>query len=165
MFVFPQRAAASLHVADTTDAVDDGLVVPEGRLLVVAELGMLLAGRFTLDGMLVAYRDGCRGVVVGHLSVLYKHAGHAVCRRGHDIRVVETDIRQSGRQRSIPVLLAGLVSQSQVPFAEGSRSITGVVEEVGHGVLFRSDDHAGISTCDVGSLASPRVLTREQRVA
>ena len=106
MLVLPKGPAASFHVADARDAIDDGLIVAVvGRRLQLGEhLRMILAQRFALEGLVIVDVDRRRGVVVGHALVVHPHTGHPVGRRRHQVGVVETEIARTGSHLGVPIL-------------------------------------------------------------
>src|SRR5574339_256435 len=57
VFVFPQRGAATGHVADAADAVDDGLVVPMAGVH-LQQFGMIFAGWPISDRFAITHADG-----------------------------------------------------------------------------------------------------------
>ena len=51
VLVFPQRLASAFHIANASDSVHDGLVMPDarGRLQVVEQFGMVFGKRFSIE--------------------------------------------------------------------------------------------------------------------
>ena len=123
------------------------------------------SGGFAGERLSVAHLDGCRSVVVGHPAVFDVNARHAVGCGRHDVVVVKTQVAGRAVKLSVPVLCGGLAAQSQVPFADGCGGVSRPVHEVGHGGLFRSDDHAGIACRHVRPGSAEGILPCEQGVA
>ena len=106
-----------------------------------------------------------RLVVVGNVPLLNEDTRRAVSRRSHDVVIVEPDVAQVHRQLSIPVLLAVLVTQTQMPLADGCRGITSVLERVGNRELLRSDNHPRIASCDVRPRMAESILASQETVS
>ena len=59
---------------------------------VIEQLGMGFARGFALKIVLITHLDGRRGVVVGHTSVLDKHARNTVAGSCHNVTVIKTEV-------------------------------------------------------------------------
>ena len=129
------------------------------------EFRIVAAGRLAGKVLTVAHLNGGRGVVIGHTTVLYEHTRHAVGRCGHNIVIIEAYVGEVFVQLSIPVLLGCFRSQSQVPFANGASGIASLLEGISHGVLRRTDNHAGVSGGHIGAFLAEGVFARQQGVA
>lgn len=165
VLVLPQGLATALHVSDAANAVYHSHVVAMARLEVIHQLGVCLPCRHPFERLAIAHLNGSRWVVVSHDAVLDEHTWHAIRRGGHEIRVIETQIARSGSKRSVPILLACLVAQAEMPLSYGSRSIAATLEKVGHGELLGLDNHCRIARSHIGVGTTPSIFAREQRVA
>ena len=164
VLVFPERFAAALHETDARNAVDDAHVVTVGGAQ-PEQFGIRFAGGLTGKIAAVAHLDGSRGIVVTHTSVFDEHTGHAVGSGGHDAAVVEPEICGSEVDLSIPVLLRGAATETEVPLADGGSGVAGGFEKIGQGELFGADDHGGVAGGHVGAGATEGVFAREEPVA
>lgn len=165
VLVAPQGTSAALHVADAADAVDDALVVAVAGLELGEQFGIRGTRRFAVKVFAVAYVNGGRGVVVGHMPVLNVDTWRTVGRSRHDVVAVKAQVAQVLVERAVPVLLSGAAAQSQVPFSHGVSPVALRAEQVGQGILPGTDNHAGVAGCNVGAVAAKGVLPREQAVA
>ena len=163
--VRPQGFASALHVAYARNAVDDALVVAVAGAQLGEQMRMGASGGFAGERLAVAHFDGCRSVVMGHAAVFDVNARHAVGCGRHDVVVVKTQVAGREVQLSVPVLCGGLAAQSQMPFADCGGGVSRPVHEVGHGGLFRLDDHARIACRHVRPGSAERILPCEQGVA
>ena len=79
--------------------------------------------------------------------------------------MVKSDVLRRHVERAVPILCSGFVSESEVPFADGSGGIASLLEDVCHGGLFGSYNHSRVAGCDVGVFAAEAVFTGQQAVA
>ena len=166
VLVLPQRFLASLHVTDTGNSVNNGLIVSMiGTRLHHRQLfRMGLAQRLAGKRFLVADIDGIIGVGIDHLAILHPYAGNTVARSSHNVGIIETDILQSRFYQPIPVLLSGLVTHTQVPLPYGCRRIASLLEQVGHRILFRADNHTRITRSDTCIRTPPGIMPGQERI-
>ena len=100
---------------------------------------------------------------VSHLAVLDIHAGHAVGRRGHDERLVETYVARGRADFAVPVDLA--IAEADVPFADYGGVISGALQNLGQGGFARTNDHWRITGEDFRAGIPPRIASRHQAIA
>ena len=135
------------------------------RLHIIAQLRIVLSGWFAREVSVIAYLDRSRRIVVSHLAVFDEYTRYTVGSGSHDVMMVEADISQGRRQGGIPVLLACLSTQAQMPLADGTGRIAYALEHICHGKLGRLDNHSRIARSHIGARLAPRIFAREKGVA
>ena len=165
VFIFPQCLTAALHITDSTDAIHDSHVMTMTRFLVIKQFRIVASGRFTFKIFLITHFNRSRFIVIGYLTILDKHTRNTVARCGHNVMIIKPQIAQRGREGSVPILLACLVAQSQMPLAECSGSISCTLEHVGHCILGWTDNHPCITGRNIGIRFAPGIFSSQQRIA
>ena len=119
-------------------------------------------GGLPVEVLLIIDFDGVVRIKSYHIAVLYIDAGHAVNRCWQDAGVVEANLVGTRLDDMVPIDLS--LAYAEMPFANGSRAIAGILEHAGQGKLVFADDKRGIAWKYVG-IASPGVDARKQSVA
>ena len=104
-------------------------------------------------------------VEVHDTLVLDKDTGNAVARSRHQIGIIEADILRSRRDKTVPVLLPGLASKSQMPFAYRPGRISALLENIGNRRLLGTDYHRRIARRNARVIPPPGIMTRQQGIA
>ena len=159
VFIFPQCFTAALHITDSTDAIYDGHIMTMTRFLVIKQFRIVASGRFAFKVFLITHFNRSRFIVIGYLTILDKHTRNTVARCGHNVMIIKPQIAQRGREGSVPILLACLVAQSQMPLAECSGSISCTLEHVGHCILGWTDNHPCITGRNIGIRFAPGIFS------
>ena len=107
--VIPERSFAARHVSDTTDPIDDAMIVPVAALVVSHRLPISLAvwvfgTAWTVD-LLRAEADIDRviGVVIDYIIVLQVNAWDTVVGGGQEEAIVEAYLKWAWFDFTIPV--------------------------------------------------------------
>ena len=159
-FVDPQRRTAARHPADARNAVDDRIVVTVTRTQ-LQQLGVLGSRRPVAHFVVVVHLDRIVGVQPHDPAVLHEDARNAVHRRGNEVFVIETDIVGPGAYLDVEIRTSRR-PQPEVPFPDGSRSITRRVQGIGERIAGRIDDKLGVSGGDLRIGQTPGIHTRQQ---
>jgi len=165
VFVFPQSLSSAFHIAYATDAVYDRLVVSVAWLKIIQQFWVVFPCGNAGKRLAVTYFYWGGSVVIGHFSVLYINAGHPVGCCSHYVGVAESYVRQVRTYLFVPVLFSGLVSEAQMPFADGTRCISVVFKQVSYRILFRTYNHACITGRNSRVFSSPRVMACQERIS
>ena len=126
---------------------------------------MVLSQRFTGERGLIANLNRSLRIVVCHPLVFHPHTRYTVTRSRHQIRIIETQILRSRRNKAIPVLCTSLVTQSQMPLSDSSRRITRRLKYIGHSGLLRTNHHTRITSRDTRIISPPTIMSRKKRIA
>ncbi len=132
---------------------------------IVKQLGIFGSGGFAFKIFPIADKNRVGGIVVCHKSLLYEHAGHAVGSSRHYIMVVKAQVGGRSRQRGVPVLCAGFIAKTEMPFADCCGCVASASKHVGKSELLRAYYHAGVAGCYIGAGSSPGVFAGQKRVA
>ena len=159
-FVDPQRRTASGHPSDARNAVDDRVVMAVARTQ-LQQFGILGPRRPVADLVVIIHRDRIGGVQPHDTAVFHENARHAVDRGRDEVFVIETYIAGIGTDLDVEIRAADR-TQTQMPFANGARDITGIVHGVGERMALRVDDEFGISRSDLRIGKTPWVHARQQ---
>ena len=98
ILIFPKGVSAAFHEPNSPNTVHNTHIMSVARTLIIEQLGMCFARRFTLEIVFIAHLDGSRRVVVGNLPVFDEDTRHTVCRCRHDVMIIKADVSQGGRQ-------------------------------------------------------------------
>ena len=164
VLVFPKRVAATFHIADARNAVDDAHVVAVGGTQ-AEQLGMGLAGGLAGEVAAIAHFDGCRGIVVAHTAVFDVDTGHAVGRGRHDATILKAECGGGEVDLSVPILLRRATPQAEVPLADGGGGVAGFLEHLGQGELLGTNDHGGIACGHIRAGTTEGIFAGEETIA
>ena len=92
-----------------------------------------------------------------------KNLRHAVIRGRQEKRLVKPDLQRPRRERAIPV--GPLITESKMPLANDSGTVTSLLQERGQGRCTRTDDRGSIRRRNAGVLFSECIGAREKRIA
>ncbi len=162
--ILPQGAFASLHEADASNSVDNGLIMPVAPHEFELVLIVLAIGK-PGEVVLVGYFNGVVRVQIADIAVFQNHAGNAVARSGEDKAFVKSDFVRAGRDMPVPVNFLPLFPQAQVPFAHHVGFVAVGLEHPGQGGFLGIDNEGGVSRQDARAFLAPRVFPGEQGIA
>ncbi len=109
----------------------------------------------------ITHSNGVGRVYPHYPTILDPHTGHTITRGCHNIGITETNIGRAWSNEPIPVLRSRLIRQTKMPLAYSTGSIACSLEEVGHGLLFGTDNHACIARSYTRIVASPAIMSRQ----
>ena len=165
VLIAPKCPAATSHIPDTPDAVDDTHVVAMTGALLGQEFGIIAPGRFAGEILAITHADGSIGIEVGHPAILDVDTGYPVGRSCHDVVVVKSQVSRTLVQLAVPILLRRTATQSQMPLAKGCRAIACCLKDIGHGVALGRYNHAGIACRHVRTLPAQGVLAGQYAIS
>lgn len=113
-------------------------------MLIVKEFGMVSSSRLTVEVLSIRHLNRMLGIIVCHLPILYEHTRNTIRRSRHDVVIIETNVPQRLWQGCVPILLTGLITQSEVPFADGASGISLTLKHICHCKLARFDNHPAL---------------------
>ena len=127
LLVVPPRGLAAGLVADARHAVDDG-----ARVLCVADLAeqvlVFTAGGLGADLPLVVDFERVGRVEADDAPALNEDGRHAVVGRGHDERLVKSDVERAARDLAVPVDGLARLAEAEVPLADDRGGVAGGLE-------------------------------------
>ena len=125
---------------------------------------IILPRRFTGKILCITYIHRIIRVQSNSLAILHKDAWSTIGGCRHDIRIIEANICRIRLDHTIPILLAGFIPQSEMPFSYYPCLITRILKHISNGITFGSYNHGSISRCNAGSLPTPGILSCQQGI-
>ena len=153
----PDGTLAAFHESYARNAVNHCVLMPVTPVH-FHQFGVVYAGGFALERVLIIYINGVVGVEVCHASVLDIHRRHAIDSGGDEVGVVEANGVACRCYLSVPVNLA--LAHTQVPFAYGGGGVAGVLEHLADSKLVGVDEQRSITRQNLGIVVTPRIHTR-----
>ena len=166
IFIFPQCLLATFHVTDTGNSVYDRLVMSMiwAWFQLCKQFRMIFTQRFARERFFITHFNRIVRVQIYYTLILNPYTRHTVTCRSHDIRIIESQIGWSRRDKAIPILSSRPVRQSQMPFAYSTCRIAALTKHICNCRLLRPNDHSGISRRNPRIIPPPGIMSGKQRI-
>ena len=92
ILIFPKSFTTAFHETDAANAVYNSHIMSVTGLLVIKQLRIVFSGRFTGEITFITHLNRCGRIIIGHLSILYKHTGNTIGRSCHNVMIVKAQI-------------------------------------------------------------------------
>ena len=129
-------------------------------------LRIFVIGRNVFERALLFIRDfnGIIRIQIHNLTALHINAGHPVGRCRENEGFVKAKIHRSEINLLIPVNGTSSISQSEMPFSNDSRMISGTLKKLRHCIQLRRNDTSGISGQNMRPAVPERIPSRQDTI-
>ena len=160
ILVNPPCILAALHIADSWDSVDDGIIMAV-RPLHFQHLRVIESRRLPLKIFLIINKYRVIGFKPHHSAVLHKYCGDPVISCGNDTRIIESDFTGTRTDGVIPVNIA--VTHTEMPFPDSTGSISSLLHHLRKSFLVGRNNQRRVAGQNLNIIA-PWIHTCQQRI-